>query len=343
MPISAVAILMAVRVLPADKPESKRRIDVAGIAAFTIGAGALTFALIKAGDDGWGATIVWLPAVIAAVGFAAFVAIEAAVEEPMVDLKLLRRPSFVGALLAALLLNFAAFAALTYGSIWLQSVLGMSPIQAGLVGLPLAGCSFFVAGIGGRLLHGKAHGPIIGGGMMLIGLGAIVDALMVHSGSGWAALIVGFVITGFGVGLATPTLSSSAMAAVPVQRGGMAAGMVNTMRQLGFAIGIAVLGSVFASGAAKSLADRKVPSADETAHLLAGGQTPVLLAKTPPEARAALSESVHAASAAGLDAAFLTAGLTGLVGGVVILILMRKRNSAAQATVAAQPEMLETA
>ena len=250
LPVSIIAIVMSLRVLPVDAPPAGRRVDYAGTAAFTVAAGGLTFALIRAGVAGWDSWTSWGPMVLAAFALTGFVVIESNSDHAMVDLSLFREKSFVGTLLAALVLNISAFAALTYVSIWLQSVIGLSPIQAGLVGLPLAGAAFLVSASIGRLLHDRAPGPIIGGGLLLIGAGAMLSALLLHDKSSWPALIAGYVVIGVGVGLATPTLSSAAMGAVPIKRGGMASGMVNTMRQLGFAIGIAVLGSLFVARAA---------------------------------------------------------------------------------------------
>ncbi|MCW2621393.1 MAG: Major facilitator permease, partial [Frankiales bacterium] len=219
-------------------------------------------------------------------------------------------------------LNFAAFSSFTYTSIWLQSVMGLSPLQAGLTGLPLAACSFLVSALIGRFLHGlTSPGLVIGGGLLLIGAGGLLCALLMDRGSSWPALLPGFAVAGVGVGLATPTLSSSAMAAVPVVRGGMAAGAVNTARQLGFAVGIAVLGSVFAAQAADAL-DSQGPDSGVLAHDLASGQAQALLARSGAQ-RATLDAALHAASTSAMREVFLVAGLVGVLAGLVVLLLVR--------------------
>ncbi len=323
LPVSVVAIALSYRVLPVDAPAGGR-VDVAGTATFTVAAGALTFGLIRAGDVGWGSFSSWGPLLLAALAMAAFVTVEARSDRAMVDLSLFRGRSFVGTLLAALVLNIAAFAVLTYTSIWLQSVLGLSPIKAGLVGLPLAAAAFAVSAASGRLLHHRAPGPIIGSGLLLIGAGSCLDALLLRDTSGWPALVAGFLVTGVGVGLATPTLSSSAMSAVPVQRGGMASGMVNTMRQLGFAIGIAVLGSVFASRAAASFAAAGRPDGDLLSHAVAGGQAARIVGQAGPAHTDQVRQLVHSASVAGLHGAFWVAGVLGIVAGIAVLALVRR-------------------
>src|SRR5262249_57556174 len=115
----------------------------------------------------------------------AFLAVETRTQQPMLDLALMRNRSFVGIVLAAGLLTLAAFSSFTYTSIWLQSVLGLSPIQAGLTGLPLSLAAFVVSAAIGRFLHGANPGPIIGGGPLFLGLGGVVGALVGHGSAPW--------------------------------------------------------------------------------------------------------------------------------------------------------------
>jgi predicted MFS family arabinose efflux permease len=300
---------------------------------FTGAAAALTYGLIRANEDGWSPAGTWLWLVAAPVLLVVFLAVESRSPQPMLDLVLLRNRSFVGVLLAGLVLTFAAFASFTYTSIWLQSVLGLSPIEAGLTGLPLSLASFGVSAAIGRFLHGSRPGPIIGGGLLVIGVGGLVGGLLVHGDASWPALIPGFLLIGIGVGLATPTLSSAAMAAVPMQRGGMAAGAVNTARQLGFAFGIAALGSVFASRAEHVLADRGVPAAGGTARALAGGQAPVLLKSAPARFRDTLDPALHAAAVGGVQWTFLVSGIGGVLAGLAVLALIRPTPAPADAAV----------
>jgi len=142
------------------------------------------------------------------------------------------------------------------------------------------------------------------------------------AGSYMDYLVPGLIVAGIGVGLATPTLVSSAMSAVPVHSGGMAAGAVNTMRQLGYAFGIALLGSVFAARAGHVVAAQGGHPA--AAQAISGGQAQRLLASVPAGQRDGLDQVVHAASAAGLNGAFLLAGALGLAGAVVVLAAMHR-------------------
>jgi EmrB/QacA subfamily drug resistance transporter len=330
LPISVLAIAMCFGVLAHDGKRQPGRFDFAGTGTFTIAAAALTLAVIRANDKGWSSPQIWGLLVLSAVALAGFVLIQGRSPHAMFDLRLLRNRSFTGTLIAALLVNFAAFAAFTYTSIWLQSIIGLSPVQAGLTGLAMSICSVAASGIVGARFHGRSPRAIIGAGMLLIGLGSLTSAILIHSTSSWPALQPGYALIGIGVGLVMPTLASSAMSAVPPQRGGMAAGSLTTARQLGFAIGIAVLGTVFASRASHYLGSHGAPSPDATAHALAAGQAGRILASVPAASRATVSAAFHGAAAAGLDVGFAVAGGVGLLGALAVFLLVRPVAAAAK-------------
>jgi EmrB/QacA subfamily drug resistance transporter len=322
LPVSVAAIATTWRAFRPDHTPGRTRLDVPGLVTFTLGATAVTYALIRVSAVGWAApqTAGLLGAGLAA--WAVFAVIEHRSAAPLLDLGLLRRPSFTGVLVAALLLNLAAFAYFPYSSLWLQSVLRLSPIQAGLLGsAPLSVSAFTVSALAGRFLHAANPRWTVGGGLALIGAGVLAQGTL-SAGSGRLALLPGLIVAGMGVGLATPTLVSNAMSAVPHDRGGMAAGAVNTARQLGFTIGVALLGSVFAARAGHVLARHGVPA--RVAPAVTGGQARAVLAAVPAAQRAGLDHVVHAASAAGLNLTFLVAGLLGLAGAVVAALTLRR-------------------
>ncbi len=328
LPVSVAAIVLSMYVLSGERPVHRMQVDLPGMVSFTVFAGALTFAAIRSSDDSWSSASVIGLLVLSAASLVAFILLELRSDHAMLDLSLFRSRSFVGIMIGALLINFAAFAYFTYTSIWLQSLLGLTPIQAGLTGLPLSASAFLVSALIGRFLHRSSPGPIIGGGLLLIGLGGIVDAILVGPASSWPALVAGYTICGIGVGLATPTLGSSAMASVAPQRGGMAAGAVNTGRQLGFALGIAILGSVFTARVAHSLSGKGVQGASDVANAIAGGQSQAVIAKVPAAQHDQVVHAIHVAFASGLDAIFIVAGLIGLLAGVIVIVLVRPKAGA---------------
>jgi sugar phosphate permease len=167
--------------------------------------------------------------------------------------------------------------------------------------LPMAATAFVVSGAFGRWLHDVAPRWTIGGGLVITGIGAgllgVIDA-----GSTWSALLFGYVVIGVGIGVLAPPLVAVAMAAVPPQQSGTAAGAVNTARQLGLALGVAVLGTVFRSAAG--------------------------------EGRNTVSQFVS-----GLDAAVAVAAGVGIVLGLISFALFRPRPRTAETTEPAAAEI----
>ena len=144
--------------------------------AFTAAAGAVTLALTRASERGWTSPTTLSLVAAAVVAAVAFVAIEARSRQPVLELSLLRRPPFAGVLAAALLYSIAAFAYLTYESLWLQSVRGISPVQTGLALTPLAFSALIVSLAAGHWLHAVDARWRIASGLALIGAGAIAEA-----------------------------------------------------------------------------------------------------------------------------------------------------------------------
>jgi EmrB/QacA subfamily drug resistance transporter len=322
LPFCVLAVVLTLRAVAESRQPGAPRPDLPGIALFTLGAGGLVFGLVRAAADGWDAPAAWAPMAGGLAALAVWVLVELRRQAPMLDVRLFAGRSFTGIMIGSLLLNASAFASLVFTSLWLQSVGGLSPLQTGLVFVPLSLVSFTVAAAAGRALQARPPGPVIGGGLLLVGAGSLLMAL-VDGGSTWRVLVAGLAILGAGVGLATPLLASAALAAVPRERSGMASGAVNTARQLGFALGVAVLGSVFTAGAAGTLRDAGAADPDGTASVLSAGQAGRLVGSAPPAERGALADLLGGAYADGLRDVFLVCGTAGVVGGLLVLLLVR--------------------
>ncbi|GAA3241557.1 MFS transporter [Actinocorallia longicatena] len=317
LPVSAIAVVLTLKAVGESRNPHARRVDVPGTAAFAGAIGLVTYGLIRAGETGWseGGTVASLAG--GAVLLAVFAVVETRRDEPMLDLRLFRNPSFTMIMIAGALLTLSAFAYGAYLSLWMQSLLGLSAIQTGLVILPMSAVAFVVAGAGGRFFHEAAPRLTIGIGLLFIGAGALAQAVL-SAGSSWWAVMPGLAIVGIGVGIGTPALSSAAMAAVPVERSGMAAGAVTTFRQVGFALGIAVLGGVFRDGMAGSLEGR-VPGSREMADALSSGRAQAVLERAP-QAR----HLVEGAFAHGLNLTLVVSGVLGLATGALVLLIVRR-------------------
>ncbi|MEV6348211.1 MFS transporter [Actinoplanes sp. NPDC051851] len=245
LPVCIAAAWFTIAGVAESKAPSGGRFDVPGTLTFTVAAGSLTYGLIRAGDAGWtdaGALAAFAVAVVAAL---AFLAAELRSDHPMLDLSLFRRVPFSTLIAAAFLTQAAAFGYLPYLTVWLQQILGNGPVDAGLLGaLPMAAASMLVGAFAGHALQKVKPRWSVGLGLLLIAAGDLLQARLDDASTG-SALIPGLIVVGLGVGCVLPSLSSAVLAEVPRERSGMAGGALNTFRQLGFAVGVAVFGSVF--------------------------------------------------------------------------------------------------
>lgn len=333
LPVSVAAIALSLAVLPESRNPKAGRIDWGGISSFTVSVGALVFLLIRGGTDGWTSATVLGFGALSAASLAAFLVIESRGSHPMLDLSLFRRAPFIGVMLCGLLFSAVAFAYLPYTSLWVQSVLELSPVSGGLVVLPMSAMAFVVSALAGKHLPKLPNWLALSGGLALIGIGSLLQTRL-DSGSSWTALIPGLVLTGLGVGVVSPVLAATAMAAVPPERGGMASGAMNTFRQLGQALGIAVFGIVLQQGLESALSGTdRTGSGESVAAALGSGQAHRVIAQAPADQLEAVGHLVRSSFATALDDVMLASGIAGLIGAVVVALLIRK--APAQATTAA--------
>jgi EmrB/QacA subfamily drug resistance transporter len=298
LPVSVVAITMSLFVLTESRSSATRRVDLPGMVTFTAAAGCLTYALTR-GAWGSGFTLGLLGGAV--VALVLFVVAELHRPDPMLDLSLLRNKGFSALLLIGAVMSAAAWSVMTYESVWMQSLLGKSAVIAGLVLFPAAGTAFIVSAAMSRHTQRMSPRLMIGTGMAFVTVGLLAETV-IRSGSAPWVVMPGTAVLGIGVGLVVPPLSSTAMALVPQDKAGMAAGTVTTFRQLGYAMGIAVIGEVFSGGLSRVAGSRLAPT-------LAGGGASQVLARQP-----GLSHVVHEAFASGLDQSLLVSVGIALVG-----------------------------
>ncbi|HTW98597.1 MAG TPA: MFS transporter [Acidimicrobiales bacterium] len=342
LPIGAAALAITLTQVDESRNPAAGRTDWAGFATFSGALAALVYGLIESSTKGWGAVEVAVPLACAAALLAVFVVVERVQRRPMFDLSLLRIPTFTGGLVAAFGINGSVFALFTYLVLYLQDALGLSAVATGVRFLLLTGATFVTAAIAGRL---TSHVPIrwlIGPGFAVAGVGTILMTGLSTSSS-WAHLAVGFVVAGAGVGLVNVPLASTAVGVVEPARSGMASGINSTLRQVGTATGIALLGSLFASKVRAtivgSLAHTPLRSASSgIAAQVTGGSASL---SPPPGGLAAPSASPvhqlvdHAALAGfahGLNEILWIAGILAIVSGILSFLLIRQRDFAAPAT-----------
>ena len=246
IPIGIGAILLGLRELHESSDPEHSRLDPVGLVTFTVGLFCLVLALIEGNQHGWTSGLILGLFAVAVVVLAAFIASQARDRATMIDLALFKRPAFVGAQTTAFSISASMFAMFLFLTLYLQNVLGLSPLETGVRFLPLSAVSFFAAPAAGRLMGRVPARALIGGGLLLNAI-AMWSMSRVSVGSHWTVLLPGFLIGGVGIGMVNAPLATTAVSTVRVERAGMASGINNTFRQIGIATGIAALGAIFAS------------------------------------------------------------------------------------------------
>jgi EmrB/QacA subfamily drug resistance transporter len=243
-----VALVVLAPLVVAEAPRHRHRLDVAGAVTGTVGVGALAYGLLHAATAGWAA-----PASIGAFGLAvpallAFVLVERRVREPLLPLRLFADRNRAGAYLNMLLLPAAMFGVFFFVSQFLGIVQHDDALRTGLAFLPLTVLSFGVARLAPRLIERfGAKLPMLAGAVLLGLATAWLSQLRPDSGY-WATLFGPMVLFGVGVGLSFVPASATILTSVPPSDSGAASGTLQTIQQLGGAVGLAAL--VTASGVA---------------------------------------------------------------------------------------------
>jgi EmrB/QacA subfamily drug resistance transporter len=237
-----------------SKDAHARRVDVGGLLTLTGGLFLLILALLRGNEDGWGS--LEIVAMLGGAGalLAAFLAIEATVREPMLPLGLFRIGAFTGAQIGAFAISASFFAVFFYTTLYLQQVLGLSAIEAGLVYLPSTVVMFFVAGATGALGERVSGRVMVSLGLVLVG-GGMALLTLAEVSSSWTIALPGSIMAMFGTGLFNPAISGFALGSVPEHQSGLAAGVNDTFRQAGIAVGVAALGALIPTGAALGAGD----------------------------------------------------------------------------------------
>src|SRR5271163_890457 len=223
IPVGAIALAITLTQVMESRDPKAHRPDWLGFITFSGGLAALVYGLIRANAVGWGANVVIGCFAAFVVLMAVFVVLERVQEHPMLDLTLLRKPTFVGGLTSAFAVNGSIFAMLTYLTIYQQSILGYSALSTGLHFLTLTGSLFLVSGVAGRLSHRVPTRLLIAPGFVLIGAGLLLMRGL-DPASDWTHLIPGLVLAGIGAGLVNVPLASTAVGVVEPARAGMASG-----------------------------------------------------------------------------------------------------------------------
>ena len=247
IPFGVIALTAGAFIIRESKDTSAgQRLDVLGLLTGGAALFALVFALVEGNRYGWGSTTIVASFAIAALAFGAFIVAELRQRTPLLNLALFRNGTFTGANLAALTIMLAMLGFLFYVSLYLQAVIGYSATRAGAAFLPMTFMLMFMAPVAGKLSDRGAARWLIGSGMTILA-GALVYLSRLDASSSYRNMLPGFIAAGIGVGLSMAPSTTTAIEAVPTDKAGVASGVLNTFRQGGGALGVAILGAIVAS------------------------------------------------------------------------------------------------
>jgi EmrB/QacA subfamily drug resistance transporter len=246
VPIGIVGLVAARIFIDESRDTSEQRLDLAGLATSAIALFALTYALIKSNDEGWGDPLVLGLFAVSAIFFVLFALVEMRQRLPMLDLKLFRNSSFTSANAVMLLIGLAMFGMFFFVSIYVQNILGYSPVQAGATFLPMTVLIILVAPNAGRLADKLGPRAMMVPGLALLTLSLIAFSFQDESSTFWT-LLPALLLGGLGMAMAMAPTTSAALHAVPVDKAGVGSAVINSMRQVGGSVGLAMMGAIMAT------------------------------------------------------------------------------------------------
>jgi MFS family permease len=297
VPVSLVAFALAPRLIAESRAsEQAREFDVAGAVTVTAALSLLVYAVVSTSTYGWGSARTLTLIAVSLVLLAAFVAIELRAKKPLVPFSIFRIRTLTGANIVGVLVGASLFSMFYFISLYMQQVLGYSPIHAGLSYLPLALTIIAAAGIASALVTRVGYKPVLAVGLLFICAGLLWFS-RISVGGGFTTDILGpSLLAAAGLGFAFVTTTIAAVSGVPENESGLASGLINTSQQVGGALGLAVLSTI---------------ATTHSENLIGSGTGP----------KAALTD--------GFQAAFLGGAGIALVGFFLTLTLISNRDSRA--------------
>ncbi len=249
LPVGLAALLLTLKFIPESRAPKARRPDPVGQLLVIALFGSLTYAIIEAPDSGFTSILPF--AILALAALVALLWYEPRRDEPLIDLRFFRSAPFSGATVIAISAFSALGGFLFLSTLYLQNVVGLDALHAGLWMLPMAVPTFLCAPISGRLVG--SHGPRIS---LLIAGTAMTASAVLFAGfeaeTSGVSRFIGYALFGIGFGFVNAPITNTAVSGMPRAQAGVAAAVASTSRQLGQTLGVAVVGAVLASGVSAS-------------------------------------------------------------------------------------------
>jgi EmrB/QacA subfamily drug resistance transporter len=276
VPIGVLAAGATLWFVQESRDPKARGFDIVGTLLVTGGLFSLVWALIRTNAHSWqsGQTVGFL--VAAAVLLVGFVLWEDRQSDPMIPLSFFRKRAFDVAVASVALIGFSMFGIIYFLTLYLQNIRGYSAIESGVRTLPMTVMVILIAPVAGKLSARIGPRPLMAGGMLIMSLGLASLTRLSIDASYWTVIFPSFVCVGAGIAMSMPTTTGVAMGSVDPARAGIASGVINSSRQVGGALGVAVLGSIAATVATAHWGDNAPAALQSTTHrfdsLVVGGQ-----------------------------------------------------------------------
>jgi DHA2 family methylenomycin A resistance protein-like MFS transporter len=246
VPLGLTALWLTSRYSHETTKSSHHKLDLPGQASVILALGCLAGAMIEGGKRGWSDAFVLAGFAAFAIATLAFLRIEQRTDEPMLPLSLFRNAQFSATSLIGLLINIAFYGLIFLISLYLQQTNGLSPLWTGLAFAPMTAAVFVPNLIAPRLANWIGSGITIAAGA-LVGAASCLALLCMDQDPPYGAMVVQFITLGAGLGLLVPPLTSTMLGSVDKTRSGLASGVLNSMRQTGSVLGVALFGSLAGS------------------------------------------------------------------------------------------------
>jgi EmrB/QacA subfamily drug resistance transporter len=247
VPVGVLGIIVSQLVIKESRDTShEQSIDLPGLITSSAGLFALTYALIEGNKHGWTSPEIVGLFIGAVALLVAFVVLEHRQRLPMLDLSLFRIGSFAGSNLVAMLVSLGMFGVFFFVSLYIQNILGWSPTQAGAAFLPMTLLIIIVAPAAGKMSDRVGSRWLMGVGMTLVSISLLLYQRVGLSSTFWT-LLPSMLLGGIGMAMTMSPMTAAAMASVPVDKAGVGSGVLNSFRQLGGSLGIALMGAILAS------------------------------------------------------------------------------------------------
>jgi len=247
VPVGVAGVIVSQLVIKESRDTShEQSIDLPGLFTSSAGLFALTYGLIEGNRHGWTSPEILGLFAAAAALLVAFVVLEHYQRLPMLDLSLFRIGSFTGSNLVAMLVSLGMFGVFFFVSLYIQNILGWSPTKAGASFLPMTILIILVAPIAGKWSDRIGSRWLMGAGMTLVSISLLLYQRVGLHSTFWT-LLPAMLLGGVGMAMTMSPMTAAAMGSVPVDKAGVGSGVLNSFRQLGGSLGIALMGAILAS------------------------------------------------------------------------------------------------